>query len=147
MTFLSTEDMDFISSLLQEDIPENPLSVSNQEKPLPKGIDQKSKGKCTELYIGGTDMKTGMTTSVTNHCSCSSLFCISCDFPVIRFEDRRWDGEVPYLFLRNHYPHSVQTKLKVAKGYCAYCCQCRSVDTNKELKLNPFSGTWVCKGH
>jgi hypothetical protein len=103
--------------------------------------------KCTHIFVGGTDLPEGHTPDATDPHFCSNLFCISCDFKVIRFRDRKWRDSTDYLFLRNNYPHTVAQNLVMAPKWSAYCCQCTFCSEQTERKLPPFSTNWVCRGH
>lgn len=102
--------------------------------------------KCTAIYVGGTDLPDGITTSSSDPHFCSSLICISCDLKVSRYFDKKWKQGTDYLFLRNNYPETVSKNLIPAKGWCAYCCQCTFCEEEKARKLPSFSN-WVCRGH
>lgn len=103
--------------------------------------------KCIQICVGGTDLTPGfMKDSLEPH-FCNNLFCLSCDHPVLRFADCRWDKSTNYLFLRNNYPETVKTNLYHAHGWCAYCCQCTFCEEQKTRKLPPYSSNWICRGH
>lgn len=63
-----------------------------------------SLSRCTPLYIGGTDLPQGCTT--TGHIrSCNEMHCIDCDQKVLTFNCYAWKSRsVDYLFLRNNFP-------------------------------------------
>jgi hypothetical protein len=103
--------------------------------------------KCSHVFLGGTHLKDGITIDEDNPSFCTSLFCISCDHPVLRFRDRMWSGATDYLFLRNNYPDTVAANLLRAPRWCAFCCQCTFQHEQKLRKMPPFSTNWVCRGH
>jgi len=78
------------------------------------------------------------------------LVCCKCSFPVLRFQDRRWDASVDYFHLRNYMPdqrmtynteranidaQKLKAKLEPAPGCAAYACGCtwQSVVQRKEV--------------
>ena len=103
--------------------------------------------KCLSVCLGGSDLPVGITTESSGPHFCSSLICVSCDFKVSRYPDKRWKKGTDYLFLRNNYPEKVQQNLIPAKGWCAYCCQCTFCEENEIKKLSSFTSNWVCRGH
>jgi hypothetical protein len=103
--------------------------------------------KCSHVFLGGTHLQDGVTLSEDNPYFCTSLFCISCDHPVLRFRDRMWSDTTNYLFLRNNYPDTVAANLLRTPRWCAYCCQCTFQHEQKLRKMPPFSTNWVCRGH
>jgi hypothetical protein len=110
--------------------------------PRPGGV-----SKCSHIFLGGTHLRDGVTIDDEDPSFCTSLFCISCDHPVLRFRDRMWSDATNYLFLRNNYPDTVGANLLRAPRWCAYCCQCTFQHEQKLRKMPPFSTNWVCRGH
>jgi hypothetical protein len=103
--------------------------------------------KCSHIFLGGTHLREGVTVNEDDPSFCTSLFCISCDHPVLRFRDRMWSNTTDYLFLRNNYPDTVAGNLVRAPRWCAYCCQCTFQHEQKLRKMPPFSTSWVCRCH
>ena len=102
---------------------------------------------CLDIFLGGTDLTPGITTSLLDPHFCSNLQCISCDHIVLRFPDMKWKDDINYLFLRNNYPNKVDSKLIPYKGSCAFCCQCTFKEANAICRLSMFETNWVCRGH
>ena len=157
---LNSSDMDIINEILGSDSGDDLEPLSESSKPVSKtntkiktNQERKRKPnpnsntiKCTQIFVGGTDLKPGITTTSDPH-FCSNLFCLSCDHPVIRFENSQWSKDTDYLFMRNNYPEKVQSHLIRSNGYCAYCCQCTFYSENSLRKLSSYSSNWVCLGH
>lgn len=103
--------------------------------------------KCMCVFIGGSNLRQGCTTSSMDRKGCDKLICTSCDLRVQRFTNAVWSEEVNYLFFRNNYSRSgnLREKLLPRDGYCAYTCMCewRSVNYEREL----VNDKWVCSGH
>ena len=162
---IDPECMDIINEILGDDddnIITNHFCTKNQAKEAPPQQKPKSplsrphrgmsvvnhnSRKCVQICLGGTDLSPGYMNDTLEPHFCNNLFCLSCDHPVIRFNDRRWDKSTNYLFLRNNYPDTVQPNLYVAYGWCAYCCQCTFCEEKEIRKLPPFSSNWICRGH
>ena len=163
---IDPECMDIINEILGDDddnLIVNNFSQKNQKNEVPtcqqpkpsisksnniRGLNAANHNrKCVQICLGGTDLTPGYMNEAFEPHFCSNLFCLSCDHPVIRFNDRRWDKSTNYLFLRNNYPDTVQSNLYVAYGWCAYCCQCTFCEDKEIRKLPPFSSNWICRGH
>lgn len=153
----SKEDDDFLWSTSSESLsdshspretlPSKPKSSSNYTENTQITGNQSHSVKCTGIFVGGTDLPEGITTSSSDPHFCSSLICISCDMKVSRYFNKRWKPGTDYLFLRNNYPETVSQNLIHAKGWCAYCCQCTFCEEEKTRRLPSFSSNWVCRGH
>jgi hypothetical protein len=163
-SLLESEDLDFVNSLLENEIEDPfgqppPISLSSSIQrdaenhcPLPRAprspVRSGDKAKrCTGIYVGGPALKPGITEITDVPHFCSNLSCLSCDHIVLRFVDSRWKPTVDYLFLRLNYPNRVDEGLQPAPGYCAFCCQCSFREETKVQKLSSFSSNWVCRGH
>lgn len=149
-----------IAEILSDDVPtpepfhpprRNPVSqsppsprISSSHSAVSQGICLK---KCMDVYVGGTNVEVGMTTSPLHPCTCSNIACIKCDHPVLRFENSQWSEDADYLFFRLNYPHTLSSKLQRSPGMCAYCCQCTSCSEREPRRLNTYSSAWVCRGH
>lgn len=149
MSGLSADDVEFLNDILgldgsDSDGEKDPSRKSEgSQKPRSSG----PKVKCVQVCIGGTSMPVGATTDVNKPRSCSELFCIHCDHPVVRFTDCKWTPNTDYLFLRNNYPDTVRSNLLTSRGSCAYCCQCTFCTEDDAKKLAPYDTSWVCRGH
>lgn len=120
-----------------------PLSASPRS---PVRSDSNAK-KCTELYLGGTELKPGFNDLNEGPHFCSNMQCFCCDHIVLRFPDCKWAKDTDYLFTRNNYPNNLDSKLISAPGWCAFCCQCTFRDEKEIQRLKPYSTNWVCRGH
>ncbi|XP_062848168.1 cilia- and flagella-associated protein 418 isoform X3 [Trichomycterus rosablanca] len=105
--------------------------------------------KCCPVYLGGSSIRIGVGTSITQR-ACGQLRCTSCDFCVVMFDDYEWDPSCDYLFFRNNMPdyNKLRVKLKKRQGARAYACQCswHSALTLSELRhLQQLK--WVCGQH
>ena len=155
---LNSSEIDIINEILGSDsddqldpLSETPKPISNTNKKVNPERKHKPNSnansiKCTQIFVCGTDLQPGITTPSDPH-FCNNLFCLSCDHPVIRFENYQWAKDTDYLFMRNNYPEKVQSKLIRSNGYCAYCCQCTFYSENSLRKLSSYSSNWVCLGH
>jgi hypothetical protein len=81
--------------------------------------------------------------------SCSSLRCTSCDFDIVWFDRSKWSAQVDYIFLRNNHPNKKKLKIKIdtATNSRAFCCQCKSITVQGNLKLTISNSNWVCGKH
>lgn len=81
-------------------------------------------GKCYPVFLAGTDLQPGMTSSSINPKACDKLRCIDCDKRVHRFENMSWKLTVDYLFVRNYQTNMKElTKgLDQKPGQAAYAC-------------------------
>jgi hypothetical protein len=164
-SLLDGEDIDFVNSLLQNEI-ENPfdgpppiqIPVSSVQhaaehhiplSPAPRSPVRSGEiaKRCVAIYVGGTSLQPGKTELTDVPHFCSNLSCLNCDHIVLRFADSRWKPSVDYMFLRLNYPNRLDTGIYPAPGFCAFCCQCTSREEDRLQKLNCYSSNWVCRGH
>uniref|UniRef100_A0A8C5MZ07 Cilia- and flagella-associated protein 418 n=1 Tax=Leptobrachium leishanense TaxID=445787 RepID=A0A8C5MZ07_9ANUR len=124
-------------------------NVQPTSKQYSKGSPQTSNKKCCPVYIGGSDIPSGISTNISER-ACNRLRCTSCDFNILMFDDYKWDQSCDYLFFRNSMPEllKLQCKMIKKKGSRAYACQCtwRSIqeitDIGTDQQLH-----WVCGRH
>lgn len=76
------------------------------------------------------------------------MTCTKCDYKVTVFDHHRWDDSCYYLFFRNNYPDTLQTKLLKVPGVSAYCCQCTWLSVDRLIRTSSEDNLhWVCSGH
>jgi hypothetical protein len=127
--------------------PRSPSAGSGSGRHFTMDSSRRPCSKCVQLYVGGPDLREGITPDIMDPHFCSNLFCIGCDHKVIRFTDRKWKEGTDYLFLRNNYPDRVGQNLVKAPRWAACCCQCTFCSDQSTRKLPTFSTKWVCRGH
>lgn len=164
---LDVDDLSFLQEFLKEDVDDSSFSLvptpaeivipsfqqnamnhiafsSSPRSPVRSGAIAK---KCTQIFLGGTQLTPGLTIFPDEPHFCDNMQCLSCDHIVLRFPDSTWAKDTDYLFLRNNYPDKVDKKLVRNTGWCAFCCQCTFCEEKEVRRLNSFSNNWVCRGH
>ena len=90
--------------------------------------------KCYPIFLGGSTMEPGLTTSSMDAHACDRLRCAKCDKSVIRFgDDVKWAEHVDYIFVRNYntYIEKLREGTEPAEGYACYACQCQWTSVNQ----------------
>ncbi|XP_034144580.1 protein C8orf37 homolog isoform X2 [Esox lucius] len=95
-------DSEDIDALLK-DIPAGDFDLFELNVPKTKSLPQSTKRKCCPVFLGGSSIKNGLGTAVSQR-SCDQLRCISCDFWVAMFDDHEWDPSCDYLFFSDLAP-------------------------------------------
>lgn len=118
------------------------------ERNPPENELRSSDTQCYVVYLGGTDVNFGISTSTSKR-ACCHMHCCRCDFQVVVFEDFAWNETADYLFFRNNFPDVNKLRLKLVwkHGWRAYCCQCqwRSVAVLTSAQQEKLS--WTCAPH
>ena len=120
--------------------------IPGTQQAAPKG------GKCYPIFVGGSSLANGQTSSSMAPVSCDKLRCGDCAKRIVRFaEDCRWNTSiVDYLFVRNFNtsPDKLRDGLETAPGFAAYACQCQFISVDGTKKIEEYSHLkWHCAGH
>ena len=102
-------------------------------------------------YVTASDNGSGKTTSNYSIKSCDMLRCLKCDLKVAIFENKSWNSDVDYIFLRTNY--GMRKVLAEATSYStnanSFACQCSKYTcefgADKVEKLKGIE--WKCGGH
>ena len=149
------DEIDIEVETLLEDIKKIERSPASCPKKLISISEQTSlqrpSGRCDHLYLSGANKKMGKSLSSCIK-ACDNIRCISCDFVILSFDNRKWTDRADYLFFRNHMPdkQKLLTHTKVSRGCRAYACQCTWVSVQDLLEVaedQSLKSKWVCWKH
>jgi len=81
--------------------------------------------------------------------ACDTLLCLTCNHPVVAFDQVAWLESTDYLFLRNNIPDFSRLKgrLRSEVGCRAYACQCQWRNIRGQSGPVDEAVQWVCRGH
>jgi len=75
------------------------------------------------------------------HSFVPDFHCLGCDHQILRIDGYAWTDDVPYMFLRNNYPHAtkLRRRLHPQPGVQALCCQCSARSAEAEAALEDIA--------
>lgn len=159
--FLSKDDEDTldddVSRILEEfncsstqSSHENPMRRKSASK-SPTTISSKTVAKklrCSTVLLCPSLCSRGRCTPSTAR-ACDALLCLTCNHPVVAFEQVAWLESTDYLFLRNNIPDFSRLKgrLRSDAACRAYACQCQWRNIRGQSGPVDEAVQWVCRGH